>query len=157
MRKIAAVIAILAGLALAGCAATDEPVAVQSSGSAKTGKAAGAKKKVVPIKLVAKRTTPERTVLSDGGPMSCVRVTVTNQSKKNIDVNPLYFSLTDTKGTKHDVGETMGTHENEMPATTLAPGENAKGVVCGKGKFTPKVVAMTNELFGEAARAQVAA
>jgi hypothetical protein len=27
--------------------------------------------------------------------------------------------------------------------------------VCGKGTFTPKVVAFTNELFDEAARAEV--
>jgi hypothetical protein len=29
-------------------------------------------------------------------------------------------------------------------------------VVCGKGRFAPKVIAMTNPLFSEAARAQVA-
>ncbi|MFI0479729.1 DUF4352 domain-containing protein [Actinomadura sp. 9N215] len=158
MKKIAATITLAVGVVLAGCAVpAEEPVAVQSSGGAKAGKATGkAKKKTVPVKLVAKRTTAKASILSDGSPLSCARVAVTNQSKKNVEVNPLYFSLTDTKDTKHDAGSAMGTYENEMPTTALAPGENAKGVVCAKGKFTPKVVAMTNELFGEAARAQVA-
>jgi hypothetical protein len=32
----------------------------------------------------------------------------------------------------------------------------AKGLVCGRGKFTPKVIAMTDELLQEQARAEVA-
>lgn len=109
----------------------------------------------MPIKLRAKRATAARSILSDGGAMSCVRVTVTNQSKKSLPVNPLYFSITDTGGTKHDTSSALGDYEGQIDTMTLAPGENAKGLVCAKGKFTPKVLAMTNELFSDAARAEV--
>jgi hypothetical protein len=150
MRVLIAATAITA-LALAGCNTSTDPTPVQAASPNK----AAAKKKATPIKLAAKRTTASRSILSDGGVLSCVRVTVTNRSKKNLEVNPLYFSITDTKGTKHAVSTALGDYEGEIDTATLAPGENAKGLVCGKGKFTPKVLAMTNELLSEAARAEV--
>ncbi|MDI3341964.1 MAG: DUF4352 domain-containing protein [Sphaerobacter sp.] len=162
MRKllITLTLPLLALLGVTGCEApADEPTAVQPAESggkdSKDGKSSEPKTTDVPIKLVARRAKADASVLSSGGALSCVRVTVTNQSKKNVEVNPLYFSITDTSGTKHDVGEALAEYEGQIPTTTLAPGENAKGLVCGKGRFTPKQVAMTNPLFSEAARAEV--
>jgi hypothetical protein len=153
MRTILTALALTA-LTAAGCALPEEkPTAVQPAEKA-SGKAK-AKAKVTPIKLQAKRAKAKSSVLSTGGTLSCARVVVTNQSKKNVEVNPLYFSLTDTGGTKHDTTEALAEYEGQVPTTTLAPGENAKGLVCAKGKFTPKIVAMTNPLFSEAARAEV--
>ena len=147
---------IAAALALTACTPIDSATSppVQQASPGKGGKATSAKK-AVPIKLTAKRAKAARSILSDGSAMSCVRVTVTNRSKKSLEVNPLYFSITDTKGTKHDSSSALGDYEGQVDTTTLAPGENAKGMVCAKGKFTPKVLAMTNELFSEAARAEV--
>jgi hypothetical protein len=151
----AAFIAALAALSLTACNPADEPTAVQP---AKTGAAASGKgaPKTVPIKLAAKRATADKSVLSQGGALSCARVTVTNRSTKNVEVNPLYFSLTDSGGTKHGLDSALGEYEGQIDTTTLAPDEKATGLVCGKGKWTPKVVALTNELFTEAARAEVA-
>ncbi|RKS79488.1 uncharacterized protein DUF4352 [Actinomadura pelletieri DSM 43383] len=157
MRKI--IIGLVAVAVLtAGCELEQEPVAVQSEGSGKPEGAGGGttKAKTFPIKLTAKRARAKRSVLSDGGPLSCVKVTVTNQTKKQLEVNPLYFSLTDTDNTKHDSGSALGDYEDQIPTTSLAPKEKATGLVCAKGKFQPKIVAMTNPLFAEAARAKVA-
>jgi uncharacterized protein DUF4352 len=151
MRIIAITTAALVALTLTGCKASTDPTPVQAASPNK----AAAAKKATPIKLAAKRASTGKSILSDGGALSCVRVTVTNHSKKNLEVNPLYFSITDTKGTKHDVSDALGDYEGQIGTSTLAPGENAKGMVCGKGKFTPKVLAMTNELLSEAARAEV--
>ncbi|HEU5024398.1 MAG TPA: DUF4352 domain-containing protein [Spirillospora sp.] len=156
MRNI--VIAAVAGAAVVALAACDPAAGTTPETQTSTkaaGKASG-KPKAVPIKLVAKRAHASRSVLSDGGALSCVKVAVTNQTKKSLEVNPLYFSITDTKGVKHSVDEAMGEYHGEIDATTLAPHEKAIGLVCGKGKFVPKVLAMTNPLFSEAARAEVA-
>lgn len=164
MRKllITLTLPLLAVLAVTGCEVpADDPVAVQSAepdskgGKKDTDKDSKSGATDTPIKLQAKRAKASASILSSGDSLSCVRVTVTNQSKKNVAVNPLYFSITDTEGTKHDVGEALAEYEGQIDTTTLAPGENAKGLVCAKGKFTPKVVAMTNELLSEAARAEV--
>lgn len=156
MRKIIVGLAAVAVLA-AGCDLDQNPVAVQP---ADTGKAAGksssaAKGKAFPIKLAAKRARAKKSVLTDGGALSCVKVTVTNQTKKQLEVNPLYFSITDTGDTKHDSSTALGDYEGQIATTQLAPGEKATGLVCAKGRFRPKVIAMTNPLFDEAARAQV--
>ena len=155
MRKITLAVAAVAALALTGCQVATDPTPVQPASPGEGGHSAAAKKKTVPVKLAAKRAKAAHSVLSDGSALSCVKVTVTNESKKNLEVNPLYFSLTDTSGTKHDTTEALGDYEGQIDTTTLAPGENAKGMVCAKGKFTPKVLTMTNELFSEAARAEV--
>lgn len=157
MRKIIISLGVVAALT-AGCNAAQDPVAVQSSGpGTSTGKSGGAAaKKTFPIKLTAKRARAAKSILSDGGALSCVKVTVTNQTKKQLEVNPLYFSITDTHNTKHDTTSALGDYEGQIDSTTLAPREKATGLVCAKGNFRPKVVAMTNPLFSEAARAQVA-
>ncbi|MEU8344352.1 DUF4352 domain-containing protein [Spirillospora sp. NPDC048832] len=157
MRKI--VIGLVAVAVLAtGCDIEEDPVAVQSTDPGKpAGKSSGAaKRKTFPIKLTAKRARAKKSVLSDGGALSCVKVTVTNQTKKQLEVNPLYFSITDTGNTKHDSTSALGEYEGQIPTTELAPGEKATGMVCASGRFRPKIVAMTNPLFDEAARAQVA-
>jgi hypothetical protein len=153
MRKITVGVVAAAAVALAGCGAETDPAPVQPASPG--GKTSAAKKRTTPIRLVARRATAARSVLSDGSALSCVRVTVTNRTKKQLQVNPLYFSITDTHGTKHDSSSALGDYEGQIDTTTLAPGENAKGVVCAKGKFVPKIVAMTNPLFAEAARAEV--
>lgn len=157
MRKITIGLVAVAVLA-AGCNLEEDPVAVQSAGPGKSAGKSGAEGKAekFPIKLTAKRATAKRSVLSDGGALSCVKVTVTNQTKKQLEVNPLYFSITDTKKTKHDTTTALGDYEGQIATTELAPGEKATGLVCAKGRFRPKIVAMTNPLFDEAARAEVA-
>lgn len=157
MRKIIIGLCAVAVLT-AGCDIEQDPVAVQSSDPGKpAGKSGGAAKgKTFPIKLTAKRAHASKSVLSDGDALSCVKVTVTNQTKKQLEVNPLYFSITDTGGTKHDSSTALGEYEGQIDTMQLAPGEKATGLVCAKGDFRPKVVSMTNPLFDEAARAQVA-
>ncbi|MEV3921123.1 DUF4352 domain-containing protein [Actinomadura coerulea] len=157
MHKIIIGLAAVAVLT-AGCNLEEDPVAVQSADPGKSaGKSSGAtKRKTFPIKLTAKRAHASKSVLSEGGALSCVKVTVTNQTKKQLEVNPLYFSITDTKNTKHDSSPALGEYEDQIATTELAPGEKATGLVCAKGSFRPKVLAMTNPLFDEAARAQVA-
>jgi hypothetical protein len=148
-----ALLAAVGVVALAGCKApADKPTAIQSTESGKKHTAS----KPVPIKLVARRAKATKSVLSSGHPLSCVKVTVTNQTKKKLEVNPLYFSLTDTHGVKHDLSDALGEYEHQIGTVTLDPREKATGMVCGEGRFTPKVVAMTNPLFSEAARATVA-
>ncbi|MFC5748815.1 DUF4352 domain-containing protein [Actinomadura rugatobispora] len=157
MRKIIACLGAVAVLT-AGCDLEQDPVAVQPAAPRQSAGKSGAAPKgtTFPIKLTAKRARASRSVLSDGGALSCVKVTVTNQTKKQLEVNPLYFSITDTRDTKHDSGSALGEYEGQIATTELAPGEKATGLVCAKGDFRPKIVAMTSPLFNEAARAQVA-
>ncbi|MFA1540408.1 DUF4352 domain-containing protein [Actinomadura monticuli] len=158
MRKIIISLVAIAVLT-AGCELEEDPVAVQSADQGKSAEKSGGAakgKKTFPIKLTAKRARAKKSVLSDGDALSCVKVTVTNQTKKQLEVNPLYFSITDTKNTKHDGSSALGEYEGQIATTELAPREKATGLVCAKGTFRPKVVAMTNPLFDEAARAQVA-
>lgn len=157
MRKILMTVALplLALLGVTGCEVpADEPVAVQS---AEPGKKGGESKapKPTPIKLQARRAKASASVLSDGSALSCVKITVTNQTSKQLEVNPLYFSIIDATGEKHDSSDALGDYEGQIATTELAPKEKVTGMVCGKGKFTPKQVAMTNPLFDEAARAEV--
>jgi len=153
MNKIIAIaVAVLAAFVLSGCEGAD-PVAVQPAEPGKGGKSGD---KDVPVKLAAKRTAFKPTLLHDGSPFTCVKVTVTNQTTKQLEVNPLYFSLTDSTGIKHATADALGVAEGQIDTTTLAPKEKAVGTVCAKGKFRPKVVAFTNPLFSEVARAEVA-
>ncbi|MFC9973524.1 DUF4352 domain-containing protein [Spirillospora sp. NPDC127200] len=107
------------------------------------------------VKLAAKKTPFNKSVLSDGAAHSCVKVTVTNQRSSNLSVNPLYFSLTDTTNEKHESLDALGNYEDQIETTTLAPNEKVRGTVCAKGDFTPAKVAFTDELLQEIARAQV--
>ncbi|GAA1545698.1 hypothetical protein GCM10009678_30430 [Actinomadura kijaniata] len=140
------------------CGGEDEPVRVPPAApSADGGGAASgtARAERAVVKLAAEKTKARETVLNAGAPLSCVKVTVTNQGRRNVTVSPLYFSITDAEGKRHDGGEALGTYENRVPTTTLAPGGKATGTVCGKGAFEPRTVAMTDEAVQEIARAEV--
>lgn len=155
MKKLLVLAAVLLGLALTGCAVPTEPEPVQppekGAAGAKTGEA---KPKTVPVKLKAKRTAYEPGPIASGGKYTCAKVTVTNQTTKNLDINPFYFELTDTGGTKRKAA--VGEAEGEFDTMTLAPKEKATGVVCAEGKFTPETVTFTRDGFGTNYRAQVA-
>ena len=106
-----------------------------------------------PVEVTAKKTMFKPSILHDGGTFTSVQVTVTNNSDEKIDINPLYFSITDTDGSKHNAELAMD--ENQMDVMDLAPGEKATGVITGKGDFTPKYVTYKNGLFGDGVRGNV--
>lgn len=156
MRKILTVLVIVPGLALAGCAVPEDPTPVQPAEQGDAGGKAKASKKAAPIGLAAKRTTAHKSMLSSGDALTCVKVTVTNRTKKQVEINPLYFAITGTDGTKHDASTALGEYDGQIDTMEIAPGEKAKGTVCVKGNFKPKTVSMTNPIFDTAARAEVA-
>lgn len=106
-----------------------------------------------PVKITAKKTDFAKGVLAEGSDYTSVTVTVTNDSEETISVNPLYFAITDTKGTKHT--HELAVDENQLDTVKLAPGENTSGVVTGKGTFEPKYVTYTDGLFSDPLRADV--
>lgn len=106
-----------------------------------------------PVKVTAEEATFVPGVLHDGGEYTSVTVTVVNNSDEDININPLYFAITDTDGTKHT--SELGVDKGQMDTVDLAPGENITGTVTGKGDFTPKYVTYTDGLFGEGVRANV--
>lgn len=110
-------------------------------------------KKESPVKISAENTTFAKSILADGSSYTSVKVTIANDGKSEISVNPLYFTITDTNGTKHTAE--LGVDENQMETTDLQPGENITGVVTGKGDFQPKYVTYTDGLFSDGLRANV--
>ncbi|WP_165950511.1 DUF4352 domain-containing protein [Actinomadura sp. GC306] len=139
-------------LFVAGCApAEEEPVSVQPSGPAEVDTSES-----MLIGLSAERAEGKPSVLSTGQSLSCVRVTVTNSTEKPLEVNPLYFSVTDTEGVRYEGTSALGMYENEIDTTVLAPGEKAEGMFCAEGDFRPTTIAMTSPLLIEIARAEVA-
>ncbi|MGV2386896.1 MAG UNVERIFIED_CONTAM: DUF4352 domain-containing protein, partial [Thermobifida fusca] len=113
MKKIAAMIALAVGALLFGTACevpAEEPTPVQ--GAAEGGETKKAAKP--PIGLKARATTAQPSVLSSGGDLTCVKVVVTNNSKKVVNVNPLYFAITGTDGTKHDASTALGEYEGQI-------------------------------------------
>jgi len=156
MRKILITLFALFAVTVAtGCEApTDEPTAVQPAESKgdKDGKG-GETKTAPPVKLTAKRIAYKKAEFATGGPYTCARVVVTNQTDKNLEVNPYYFAITGADGEKREAA--VGAAEDEFDSLTLAPGEKASGTVCVETDVAPKVVTFTNELFEEAARAEV--
>ena len=159
MKKLISTLTLALGVTLLGAACeVPEESAPPVQGGESSSKAEGGETKKAakpPIGLKARATTAQPSVLSSGGPLTCVAVTVTNNSKKKIAVNPLYFAITGTDGTKRDAATALGEYEGQIDTMDLAPGENAKGKVCVKGKFKPAQVSMTNELLSTAARAKV--
>ncbi|AJP05701.1 hypothetical protein TU94_14230 [Streptomyces cyaneogriseus subsp. noncyanogenus] len=106
-----------------------------------------------PVEVTAKKTAFAGTILADGDDYTSVLVTITNNGDEQVDVNPLYFSITDTKGTKHTIE--LAADEKQIDTVNLAPGENISGTVTGKGTFTPRYVTFTDGLFGDPVRADV--
>lgn len=154
MKMIVAMVALLAGVLLAGaCTVPQDPTPVQPAeqGAAEGSESEGAEKP--PVKLAAKRIPYKRDEFASGGPYTCVRAVVTNQSEGNVDVNPFFFAITGTDGEKREAA--VGAAEDEFESLTLAPGEKASGTVCAETKVAPKVLTFTDGLF-EAARAEVA-
>lgn len=99
-----------------------------------------------PVKVTAKKTAFAKSVLAESSDYTSVTVTITNSSDKTIKVNPLYFTITDTDGTKHTAE--LGMDENQIDTVDLSPGENVSGAITGKGSFTPKYVTYTEGLLG---------
>ncbi|WP_067827061.1 DUF4352 domain-containing protein [Actinomadura kijaniata] len=153
------VIPLVAVFVLAtACGGEDEPARVPPAAPSAGGDGAAsgtAREERAVVKLAAEKTKARETVLNAGAPLSCVKVTVTNQGRRNVTVSPLYFSITDSKGKKHQGGDALGAYEDRVPTTTLAPGKKATGTVCGKGSFEPRSVAMTDEAVQEIARVEV--
>ena len=150
MLRTMALWALFLVLVVVTACTTQEPVNVQPADQGEEGTSES-----VPVELSAKRAKAKKSVLSTGAALSCVRVTVTNRTEDNLEVNPLYFSITGANGTKHESSTALGEYENEIATTTLAPDENAKGVVCARGDFRPKIVAMADPFMSEMARAEV--
>jgi hypothetical protein len=88
-----------------------------------------------PVKLTAKATTFKPSVIYSGGDFTSVQVTVTNNSKENIPVNPLDFTITAADGAKHNTA--LGEDERQIDTLTLAAGEHVTGVISAEGKFKP--------------------
>jgi hypothetical protein len=152
MRAIAA--ALLALVLTAACTVpADEPTAVQPAESGQPSEAATPK--ALPVKLTAVKAKAKASVIGGTNPLSCAKVTVTNGTGEVLLVNPYYFALTDTTGIKHTTDDVIGEYEDQIPDTKLSPGEKAEGMVCAKGRWTPKQVAMTNEILDIIARAAV--
>ncbi|WP_240999501.1 DUF4352 domain-containing protein [Streptomyces sp. Tu 4128] len=106
-----------------------------------------------PVKITAKKTAFKGSILADGTAYTSVLVTVTNNGDEAVDVNPLYFTITDTSGTKHTVA--LAADENQIDTVTLAAGENISGTVTGKGNFTAKYVTFTDGFLGDPLRIDV--
>ena len=151
MKLITALTALLAGLLFATGCVPEEPTPVQP---AQQGDAGGKKTKESkpPVKLTAKRTPYRAHEFASGGPYSCVKAVVVNQTEGNIEVNPYDFSVTGIDGEKREAA--VGAAEKEFDALTLAPGEKASGTVCAETKVAAKV--LTFGIYGEQARAAVA-
>ncbi|MEU9161357.1 DUF4352 domain-containing protein [Streptomyces sp. NPDC048424] len=136
-----------------------EPAAPPAAASSAPSKAPETKpssaepEKKTGVVVAAKKTEFEKSIIAQGSDYTSVSVTVTNNSSKPINVNPLYFAITDSNGTKH-VAE-LGADENQIATVELAPGENVTGVITGKGSFTPKSVTYTDGLIGKSFRADV--
>ncbi|MFJ6717475.1 DUF4352 domain-containing protein [Streptomyces sp. NPDC091259] len=113
----------------------------------------GSPEKKQPVIVSAKKAEFKASVLAQGDGYTSVSVTVTNNSTKSINVNPLYFTLTDTSGTKY--AAQLAVDENQIDTVELAPGENITGAVTGKGSFTAKTVTYTDGLIGKSVRAEV--
>lgn len=161
---VVGVVVLLAALGAAvGGGSTDksgkEPAAASAAASSAPAKApepapSSAKpEKKAAVAVTATKATFKPSVLAQGDYTS-VSVTVTNNSGKEISVNPLYFAITDTNGTKH-VAE-LAVDENQIDTVKLAPGENITGIITGKGDFTAKTVTYQDGLIGrESFRADV--
>ncbi|MGW7430115.1 DUF4352 domain-containing protein [Streptomyces sp. NPDC054861] len=106
-----------------------------------------------PVTVTAKKTAFKPSVLHGGGSYTSVEVTITNDSDKKIDVNPLYFTITDADGSKHQAE--LGMDEDQIATMDLEPGEKVTGTVTGEGKFAAKYVTYTDGLFGKGVRGNV--
>ncbi|MCX4695460.1 DUF4352 domain-containing protein [Streptomyces sp. NBC_01408] len=114
---------------------------------------AAPEKKAPAVAVSAKKTAFKPSIIAQGSDYTSVSVTITNNSKKPISVNPLYFAITDTSSTKH--AAELAADEGQIDTVDLAPGENVTGTITGKGKWTAKTVTYTDGLLGDPVRADV--
>ncbi|MFF5596636.1 DUF4352 domain-containing protein [Streptomyces althioticus] len=141
-----------------GNTAADSSVSASAGAKENNTKESSPKKKEAqegggPVKVTAERAEFSKSILADGSDYTSVRVTVVNDGDDEVSVNPLYFTITDTDGTKHTAE--LGVDEEQIDTVDLAPGENISGTVTGKGTFTPKYVTYTDGLLGDPMRADV--
>ncbi|MFF3380988.1 DUF4352 domain-containing protein [Streptomyces sp. NPDC002680] len=138
-----------------GGSSNDKPFAAQETRgtSRPSGDSKSEEEASVPVKLSAEKAAFVKSVLADGSEHTSVLVTVANSGDQEVDVNPLYFTITDTNGTKHTAE--LAADENQIATVKLAPGENVSGSVTGKGGFTPKYVTFTDGFLGDSIRADV--
>jgi putative Ca2+/H+ antiporter (TMEM165/GDT1 family) len=135
----------------AGSTASSAAAAPKKKDTAKdTGPAAP---KTAPVRITAKKAAFAKTILAENGDYTSVAITITNNSDGKLSVNPLYFAITDSAGTKHTAE--LGVDDQQIATVDLAPGENVSGTVTGKGVFTPKYVTYTENLIGDPMRADV--
>lgn len=111
------------------------------------------KKEKPPVEITAKVVPFQGGILAEGTDYTSIKVTIANNSGDEIGVNPLYFTITDTDGTKH-VAE-LAADERQLDTVDLAPGENIAGVITGKGTFTARYVTYSDGLFGDPLRVKV--
>ncbi|MFE7571333.1 DUF4352 domain-containing protein [Streptomyces sp. NPDC057539] len=153
------VIAALFGGTDDGSASGSNPAVTQDaakSGNSEDAKADEVKEESAedaPVTVTAKKVGFKKSILADGSDYTSVRITIANGGDKDLDVNPLYFTITDTNGGKHTAE--LGTDEDQIDTVKLAPGENITGTVTSKGTFTPKYVTYTDGLFGDGVRGDV--
>lgn len=147
---IGAAVAALGGHLLA-CTPV-EPAPVQPAEQAGGGQSAAPEQQAPQVKLTAKAVEHKPDEFVTGGPYSCVRVQIANNSKGVISAGVEYLTITGTDGTKRVTAWMVDSRE--LDSVQLAPGENAKGVVCAEGEFTPQTVAFDD--FNHQARVQVA-
>ncbi|MGQ4420443.1 DUF4352 domain-containing protein [Streptomyces sp. SAS_269] len=134
----------------APAAAASEKAGTSKGGTSKDAEPAA---KAAPVKITAKKAAFSKSILADGSDYTSVSITITNNGDEKLSVNPLYFSVTDTHGTKHTAE--LGVDDNQIDTVDLAPGENISGTVTGKGVFTAKYVTYTENLIGDPIRADV--
>ncbi|MEV6854677.1 DUF4352 domain-containing protein [Streptomyces microflavus] len=106
-----------------------------------------------PVTVTAKAVDFKKSILADGDDYTSVQVTITNNSKGDLDINPLYVTITDTGGSKHTAE--LGVDEDQLDTVTLTPGENVTGTITGKGTFDAKYVTYTDGLIGDSVRGNV--
>lgn len=109
--------------------------------------------KKAPVTVTAKQVDFKKSILAQGDDYTSVQVTITNNSKNDLDINPLYVTITDTSGSKHTAE--LGVDEDQLDTVTLTPEENVTGTITGKGKFDAKYVTYTDGLIGESVRGNV--
>ncbi|MFH9579152.1 DUF4352 domain-containing protein [Streptomyces globisporus] len=156
-------IGIIGAVAMGGDDGSDTSTSKQpaAAGDAKPGKSDDAKAdapkeepaKKAPATVTGKQVDFKKSILAQGDNYTSVQVTITNNSKNDIDINPLYVTITDTDGSKHTAE--LGVDEDQLDTVTLAPGENSTGTVTGKGKFEAKYVTYTDGLIGDSVRGDV--
>ncbi|GAA2411365.1 hypothetical protein GCM10010420_45360 [Streptomyces glaucosporus] len=106
-----------------------------------------------PIAVSAEATDFQPTILAQGEDYTSVLVTVVNNSAEKVSVNPLYFQVTGSDGTKRTVE--LGVDERQIDTVELAEGEKATGTVTVKGSMAPKAVTFRNGFIGDSVRADV--